>query len=180
MSESAGDPGFVHVPLGGGRAVWFNGGLVTFYATGAETGGAFTLFEEALAPQDRALPHLHHDEDQAFYVLEGEHEFVCDGHAFAAGAGSFVYVPRGTAHSYENVGTEPGRLLILSTPAGGTERLFFDLGEPAAQGSLPPPAEPLDITAFRATVQKYGSDIDLFALLQQISARPRSERDATR
>ena len=118
MLESEGDRSFVHVPPGGGRSVWFNGGLVTFYALGEDTGGAFTLFEEAIAPQDRALPHLHHEEDQAFYVLEGEHEFVCDGRAFAAGVGSFVYVPRGTVHSYENVGTEPGRLLILSTPAG--------------------------------------------------------------
>jgi len=73
MSESGSDLGFVHVPPGGGRAVWFNGGLVTFYALGDDTGGAFTLFEEALAPQDRAMPHLHHEEDQAFYVLEGDH-----------------------------------------------------------------------------------------------------------
>ena len=157
MPESRGDPSFVHIPPGGGRSVWFNSGLVTFYALGKDTGGAFTLFEEAIAPQDRALPHLHHEEDQAFYVLEGEHEFVCDG---------------GTTHSYENVGTEPGRLLILSTPAGGTERLFLDLGEPAVEGSPPPHTEPLDLRAFRATVQRYGSDIDLFALLKQTSAGP--------
>jgi quercetin dioxygenase-like cupin family protein len=159
--------------------VWFNGGLVRFYALGEDTGGAFTPFEEALAPQDRAMPHLHHEEDQAFYVLEGEHEFFCDGRTFTAGVGSFVYVPRGAVHSYENVGTEPGRLLILSTPAGGTERLFFDLGEPASQGSPAPSTEPLDLGAFRATVQKYGSDIDLFALLQQISAKPPPKRDGT-
>lgn len=172
MPERRPDLGVVHIPPGGGRSVWFNGGLVTFYALGEDTGGAFTLFEEAIAPQDRALPHLHDEEDQAFYVLEGEHEFVCDGRAFAAGAGSFVYVPRGTTHSYENVGAEPGRLLILSTPAGGTERLLFDLGEPAADGSPPPRTEPLDLQSFRATVQKYGSDIDLFALLKQTSAAP--------
>ena len=170
MPERRPDPGVVHVPPGRGKTVWFNGGLVTFYALGEDTGGAFTLFEEAIAPQDRALPHLHHEEDQAFYVLEGEHEFICDGRTFAAEAGSFVYVPRGTVHSYENVGTEPGRLLILSTPAGGTERIFFELGEPASEGSTPPSPAPLDLAAFRATVQKHGSDIDLFALLQQISA----------
>ena len=174
MAENKDNAGVVHVPPGGGRAVWFDGGLVTFYALGEDTGGAFTLFEEAVAPQEGAVPHLHHEEDQAFYVLGGEHEFVCDGRALAAGAGSFVYVPRGTTHSYENVGTEPGRLLILSAPAGGTERLFLELGEPAAEGSTPLPTEPLDLTAFRATVQKYGSDIDLFALLRQTSARPPS------
>lgn len=180
MPENRDDAGVVHVPPGGGRSVWFNGGLVTFYALGEDTGGAFTLFEEALAPEEAAVPHLHHEEDQAFYVLAGEHEFVCDGHAFGAKAGSFVYVPRGTTHSYANVGTEPGRLLILSAPAGGTERLFLELGEPAAEGSTPPPTEPLDLKAFRATVQKYGSDIDLFALLRQTSAGPPSQRDAGR
>jgi mannose-6-phosphate isomerase-like protein (cupin superfamily) len=171
MPESGGDAGVVHVPPGGGKSVWFNGGLVTFYALGEDTAGAFTLFEEALAPQTGAMPHLHH-ENQAFYILEGEHEFVCDGSTFSAGAGSYVYVPRGTTHSFENVGTEPGRLLILSTPAGGTERLFLDLGEPVVEGSPPPSTEPLDFRAFRATVQRYGSDIDLFALLKQTNAGP--------
>jgi mannose-6-phosphate isomerase-like protein (cupin superfamily) len=179
MPESGGDPGVVHVPPGGGRSVWFNGGLMKFYALGEDTGGAFTLFEEAIAPQDKALPYLHHEEDQAFYVLEGEHEFVCDGRALAAKAGSFVYVPRGIVHSYENVGTESGRILILSTPAGGTERIFFELGEPATEESPPPPPAPLDLGAFRATVQKHGSDIDLFAMLQQVSAEHPPKRDAT-
>ena len=159
--------------------MWFNGGLVKFYALGEDTGGAFTLFEETIAPQDRALPHLHHEEDQAFYILEGEQEFVCDGRALAAKAGSFFYVPRGTVHSYENVGTEPGRILILSTPAGGTEKIFFELGEPATEELPPPPPAPLDLAAFRATVQRYGSDIDLFALLRQISAEPSRKRDVS-
>jgi mannose-6-phosphate isomerase-like protein (cupin superfamily) len=179
MRDNGGDSGVVHVPPGGGRAVWFNGGLVTFYALGEDTGEAFTLFEEAVAPQEGALPHLHHEEDQAFYVLQGDHEFVCDGRAIEAKAGSFVYVPRDVVHSFENVGTEPGRLLILSTPAGGTERLFLELGEPATEGSSPPPPAPLDLAAFRAAVQKYGSYIDLFALLQQISAAHPRKRDAT-
>jgi len=66
----------------------------------------------------------------------------------------------------------------VSTPAGGTERIFFELGESATAGSPPPPTEPLDLDAFRATVQKHGSDIDLFALLQQVSAEQPWERDA--
>ena len=78
MPESEGDPGFVHVPPGGGRSLWFNGGLVTFYALGEETGGAFTLFEESVRPQTGALPYLHNEEDQAFEVLAGDHRLVCD------------------------------------------------------------------------------------------------------
>lgn len=182
MPENKGDPGIVHVPPGGGKSVWFNGGLVTFYALGEDTGGAFTLFEEAVAPQEGAPPHLHHEEDQAIYVLQGDHEFVCDGRAFEAKTGSFVYVPRGVVHSFQNVGTEPGRLLIHSAPAGGTERIFLELGEPAKDKSSPPsyrPPESLeDIAREKTIAQKYGADIDLFALLKQASSKSTLERDA--
>lgn len=174
MRRIEGNRSVKHVPAGGGRSLWVFGGLVTFYALGEETGGAFTLFEEATPPQSGALPHVHHHEDQALYVLEGEHEFVCDGRTFLAEAGSFVYVPRGTVHSFENVGTTAGRLLIISTPAGGTEKFLFEVGEPATDKSSPPPdTDPLDLAKLRATVRKHGSDIDTLALLQQLSASPR-------
>ena len=163
-----------HVSPGGGMSLWVFGGLVTFYALGEETGGAFTLFEEATAPRDSALPHLHHEEDQAFYVLQGEHEFVCDGRTFGAEAGSFVYVPRGVVHSFENVGTTPGRLLIFSTPASGTESFFFEVGEPA-DGPSPSgsgvPQSMEDIAELKKIAQKHGSDIDTLALLQQLSPK---------
>jgi quercetin dioxygenase-like cupin family protein len=60
-----------HVLPGEGQSLWVLGGLVTFLALGEETGGAFTLFEEATAPGSGAFPHVHHGEDQTFYVLEG-------------------------------------------------------------------------------------------------------------
>ena len=150
------------------------GGLVTFYALGEETGGAFTLFEEATSPGSSAFPHVHHAEDQAFYILEAEHEFVCDGRAFEARPGSFLYVPRGTVHSFENVGEAPGRLLIISAPAGGTEAFFFEVGEPAKDASSPPastvPEGMEGIAKIREITRRHGSDIDMLALLGQLSA----------
>lgn len=163
-----------HVPPGEGQSLWVLGGLVTFLALGEETGGAFTLFEEATSPGSGAFPHVHHEEDQTFYVLEGEHEFVCDGRALEARPGSFIYVLRGIVHSFENVGETPGRLLILSAPAGGTERFFFEVGEPATAGSSPPAStvpEGLEgIARIREIARKHGSDIDTLALLRQLSA----------
>ncbi len=167
-----------HVAPGGGKSLWVFGGLVTFLALGEDTGGAFTLFEEATSPQTGALPHLHHEEDQAFYVLEGEHEFVCDEKTFAAGAGSFVYVPRGTVHSFTNVGEAPGGLLVLSTPAGGTEGFFFEVGEPATDGSSPPPTSGMsDVAELRQIARKHGSDIDTLALLRQLTNNPAPEQE---
>jgi mannose-6-phosphate isomerase-like protein (cupin superfamily) len=165
-----------HVPPSGGKTLWVFGGLVTFLALGEETGGAFTLFEEATSPGSSAFPHLHHGEDQAFYVLDGEYAFECGGRAFGAKPGSFVYVPRGSVHSFENVGTKPGRLLILSAPAGGTEAFFFEVGEPATDRSSPPASTVPEgfegIAKIREIARKHGSDIDALALLRQLSADP--------
>lgn len=172
-----------HVPLGEGESLWVFGGLVRFYALGEDTGGAFTLLEEETSPQSAAFPHVHHEEDQAFYILEGDHEFVCDGQSFATKAGSFVYVPRGTVHWFTNVGTTPGRILVISTPAGGTEEFFFEVGEPAMDRSSPPPSsrgpETMeDIARLKEIAQRHGSDIDSLALLQQMSTgSPPSEQE---
>jgi mannose-6-phosphate isomerase-like protein (cupin superfamily) len=170
--EAMGGRGVKYVPPGGARALWVWGGLVRFSALGEDT-----------SPQSGAFPHVHHEEDQAFYVLEGEHEFVCDGQNFAAETGSFVYVPRGTVHSFTNVSTTPGRILVLSTPAGGTERFFFEVGEPATDESSPPPTsrgpESMDdVARLREIAQRHGSDIDPLALLQQLSAsNPLSDQE---
>ncbi len=164
-----------HVRSGEGTALWVFGGLVTFHALGEETGGSFTLLEENTSPQSAAFPHVHHEEDQAFYILEGDHEFVCDGETFMTKPGSYVYVPRGTVHWFTNVGMTPGRILVISTPAGGTERFFFEVGEPATDRSSPPPTSRgpesmKDIARLKEIAQKHGSDIDSLALLQQLSA----------
>jgi mannose-6-phosphate isomerase-like protein (cupin superfamily) len=180
-NEGAG--GIKHVRPGEGTSLWFFGGLVTFYALGEDTGGAFTLLEEATEPGSAAFPHLHHEEDQAFYILQGNHEFVCDGETFMTKPGSFVYIPRGMVHSFTNVGTTPGKIMVLSTPAGGTERFFFELGEPATDTSSPPPSsrgpESMDdIAQLKEIAQKHGSDIDSLALLQQMSTgNPPSEQE---
>jgi quercetin dioxygenase-like cupin family protein len=57
-------------------------------------------------------------EDEAFWVLEGELEVLVDENRFKAVAGSFVHLPKGVLHSYENVGTGPARFLTLMVPAG--------------------------------------------------------------
>ena len=178
MSEKSGGPGVVHVPPGGGRAVWVYGEPVKFYALGEDTGGAFTLFEQNVPPGEGSMPHKHRHEDQSFYALEGDFELVCDGRTFDVKAGGFIHVPRGTVHAFENVGAGPGRLMILSAPAGGTERFFFEVGEEASDASSPPPAtDPPEISELLAIMKRHDMEVDTFALLQQISAKPSQGRD---
>jgi quercetin dioxygenase-like cupin family protein len=178
MSEDKRHSDVVHVPPGGGRTVWLYGEPIKFYALGEDTGGAFTLFEQNVPPREGSLPHKHRHEDQAFFALEGDFEFVCDGRAFVAEAGSFVHVPRGTVHAFENVGSGPGRLMIFSIPAGETERFFFEVGEEAPDASSPPPTkDPPEIGELLAVMRRYDMEVDSFALLRQISAKPTSEQD---
>jgi quercetin dioxygenase-like cupin family protein len=101
-------------------------GAVTFKATGAETGGTMTVFETVAAPGKGPPLHFHAGEEEAIYVLEGEVDFRLGDDVHRAGPGSFVFVPRGTPHTFRNAGTADARLLIVFTPSG-MERFFEDM-----------------------------------------------------
>ena len=109
--------GVTHVPAGEGKeTVWMVGtDLSTFKATGEDTDGAYALFDSLILPQGGPPPHIHHREDEAWYVLEGEFEFLNNDHCVKASAGSFVYAPKESLHALKCVGEEPGRLLTLVT-----------------------------------------------------------------
>jgi mannose-6-phosphate isomerase-like protein (cupin superfamily) len=138
--------GAAHVPPGGGEAsLWVLGELLTRKVPSQRTGGAYSLFEVITQPGSGPPPHVQHREDEAFYVLEGEYEFLVDGNIVRAWAGSLVYVPKGALHAHANVGKVPGRMLTTHTP-GDLYELFFenagrlaevDAGEPPAFGGRP-------------------------------------------
>jgi mannose-6-phosphate isomerase-like protein (cupin superfamily) len=155
----ASDRAAAHVAPGEGVSVWLLGDLYTFKALSEDTGGAFALWETTSPPEGGPPPHLHHREDETFYVLEGEMEFWAGGETIRAGAGSFVYIPRGTMHTFKNVGTTPARFLGTVVP-GGFERFFLEVGEPATDRSTPPVSEgPPDVERLVATAAKYNCEI---------------------
>ena len=120
---------FTHVPPGEGRSLWVLGELVTCKTTSEQTGGAYSLFEVTTQPGGRVLPHVQHREDEAFYVLEGEYEFLIEGHTIRASASYLLYVPKGTLHTHKNVGERVGRMLISQTPGGLYERFIEEVGQ---------------------------------------------------
>jgi mannose-6-phosphate isomerase-like protein (cupin superfamily) len=86
--------------------------------TGAETGGALGFYEYVSGPGTKAAPqHVHHGHDESFYVVDGHYDFLVGTTTFAAGAGAFIYVPRGTPHGFFNSGAERGRIVGTFTPA---------------------------------------------------------------
>lgn len=150
--------GVRYVPPGEGRAVWGSGDTYTFKAVGEDTNEAFTLFEGEIPPQSGPPPHIHHWEDEAYYVLEGELEVLGGERTFTAGAGSFVYIPRGTVHRFKNVGDATARMLLMFTPAGA-ENFFFEAGVPATKGGTPPPVGPEEIERTLTLAPKYGWEV---------------------
>ena len=91
---------------------------VVLKATGADTGDAIAFLEATTAPGDGPAPHVHHDNDELFYILEGRMRFWVGEQTVEAEAGSFLFIPRGTVHAARNVGARPVRLLAAHVPAG--------------------------------------------------------------
>ena len=114
------DQSTIHVEPGEDRALWISCELVTCKVTSEQTGGAYSLFEIMSQPQAGVPPHIQHREDECFYVLEGEFEFLVEDRTMRVGVGSLVYVPRGNLHAYENVGDKPARMLVSQTPGACT------------------------------------------------------------
>ena len=145
------------LPPGAGQTIWFLRNRMTIKATAETTGGAFGLVESLIAPGFSPPLHVHHREDESFWVLEGELSMRCGDRTFRASAGSFVFLPRDVPHTFVVEGDAPARMLTLLTPGGG-EGVFIDAGRPAEREGLPP-ATPPDIDALRRVSERYGAEI---------------------
>jgi mannose-6-phosphate isomerase-like protein (cupin superfamily) len=161
---SAGETGTEHGAVGvhpdGGRSIWLLGMLATFKAVSEETGGEYSLYELTVPPQLGALPHIHHRETEAYYVLNGGVEFLKGEQTVRARVGEFVFIPRGMVHGFTNVGQETARFLGIVTPGGLHEKLLAGLGEPAKAETLPPPPEGMpDVEKIAEIVRKYDTEM---------------------
>ncbi len=145
---------------GKGKSLWVLGDLYTFKVVGEDTGGSFALIEGQVQPENGPPPHIHHREDETFYVLEGEFSFLHGDITFTATAGSFVYIPKGTLHTFKNIGTSQGRFLVVITPAG-FEKFFEEIGEPAIDKSSPPPFNQATVEKLLTIAPKYHLEVRL-------------------
>jgi quercetin dioxygenase-like cupin family protein len=112
------------------------GGPLTFKARGEQTGGRLTALENVIPPGEGPPLHTHTAEDESWYVLEGELRFLVGAELFNAPAGTFLFAPRGMPHTFQNVGDQPARLLILFNPSG-IEQFFDQFAEVADGQSVP-------------------------------------------
>ena len=135
---------------GEGEQMWFaGGGAFTWKATAAETGSAFLLMEDRMERGKVTPLHLHPNEDEAIYVLEGELLLHIEGEEHRVGEGGFFLAPRGVPHAFM-VTSETARVLGLQTPGTG-EAFYRDAGETV---TTPEDAErPADWARLRAAAE---------------------------
>jgi mannose-6-phosphate isomerase-like protein (cupin superfamily) len=119
----------------GGERLRFSDAEFIVKASTDTTDGAFTVIEES-EPLDTPL-HVHKNEDELWYVLEGEHVFQIGDAEFHAGPGETVFGPRGLPHAQRRVMPRTGRLLEFFSPAG-FERFFRELSEAERAGASMP------------------------------------------
>jgi quercetin dioxygenase-like cupin family protein len=151
---------FAHEP-GEGEALWWLGMLATIKATGEQTGGRYSLVE-VLAPDGYgSVLHVHHQEDEGFYILEGELTFYVGEETIKARHGSYLFGSRDVPHAF-TVDSGPAKLLFVFSPAG-LEGLIREMGEPARSLTVPPQLdeEPDEAEMERmvAIAARYGAEI---------------------
>lgn len=140
-----------------GRASWFANMLVEDRVTAEDTGGAYSLTEHRIPPGGETPYHVHHDEEEVVYVVEGELSAVTEDGSEPVTEGQTVVVPRGAPHGLRATGEEPATILVICSPPG-LEEFFHEAGEPAAARELPEPSEP-DVERMGALAPDYGLEL---------------------
>lgn len=142
---------------GAGTALWTLGGRFTVKLGEGPSEGRLAVLE-ALAYRSTEPPlHIHHHEDEAWYILDGQMTFYIGDDSHVVTTGGFVFAPRGLPHTF-TVEVEPTKVLVFVAPAG-FDRFAVELGVPAASSSdtslpdLPPP----DILA--PIAQRFGIEV---------------------
>ena len=141
-----------------GEAHWWGGGLAVIKASAADTGGQMTIVEVTEPPGAEAPLHVHHNEDEAFWVLDGDATFEIGETTIEARGGDYAFGPRHIPHRY-SVGDAGCRMLFILTP-GGFENLVTAMSEPAGARTLPPPSiEEPDMADIKAIAEAHGAEI---------------------
>ena len=141
------------------RAYWLLGNLAIVHVGGEETERRYSLVE-FLSPADDMIPlHVHRQDSQTVYVLEGEVTFYLPGESRVLGPGECIHQPAGVPQT-ERVGPGgPARMLDINSPAGFDE-FVAAAGQPAADLVLPPPPEEEpDFERLSAIAEEHGVDI---------------------
>lgn len=125
------------------------GDQMVLHLSAEETGGRFTMWTNITPPGGGPPPHYHENEDEWFWPLSGEAEFLKDGEWIKVPPKTAVLMPKGSIHSFRNPNDEPLEMLIQTVP-GGFDKFFNECSQEFAKGGPP------DMGAIVAISAKYG------------------------
>jgi mannose-6-phosphate isomerase-like protein (cupin superfamily) len=139
-----------------GELRWFFGGLLQIKAGAADTNGEYTLLEITFPAGAAAPLHVHHTEDEGFYVLEGSASIHVGDEVVELGPGQHAFGPHGVPHRFV-IGPEGARMLWVLTP-GGFEDFVEEASVPAATPTVPP-ADVLPPENIEEIVRRHGNEL---------------------
>ncbi|MGB2658485.1 MAG: cupin domain-containing protein [Pseudolabrys sp.] len=140
-----------HIRSVDGRTFQLGRITLTFKASVAETGGAYTLCEAIEPPGAAAGLHRHPTYDETHIICEGHYECQLGDATLTLGPGEMMFAPRGTPHSVKSIGPEIGRELIISSPGGIFDAFIEEATDAMAAAERGAPA-----ADFKAVAGKYG------------------------
>ena len=135
---------------------WFLSLPTWIRADGAGTGGTFGVIEQLIPPGFASPWHLHHDEDESFYVIDGAVTVKVADRAVTLSTGDFAFGPRGIPHGFRIEGDKPARVLLMQS--GGTFAEFVrEISQPGDAAVAAP--TPADLQKLVAAAQNFGLSI---------------------
>lgn len=141
-----------------GEARWWFACLAVIKVTAVDTGGQMSIIEITEPPGAEGPWHVHHREDEGFWILEGSATIEIGDTTIEAHAGDYVFGPRDIPHRY-TVGESGCRMLFIMTP-GGFEDLVIAMSRPAGSRTLPPPSdEEPDWEHVAAVAKAHGAEL---------------------
>ncbi len=159
MSEKVlDDAGASVLEIGQGQSFWLLGDFYAIKTTSGQTGGAYSITEIQSFPGNGPPPHIHHKEDECFYIVEGAFSVILGDRVIDAADGDFVRIPKGTPHTYKNVGAIPGKMLVILSP-GGFEQMWAELGQPGSFNHAPAKEDPSILNRLLSLAPAYGLEI---------------------
>lgn len=129
----------LHTKYDAAETIDFPGAItLKILLSGRRTGGRLAVFEDVVQPGIGPGRHIHHGQDETFLFQEGTFDVEIAGVRHHMRPGDLGFVPRGTVHAFRNVGTTPGRLRYIFTPAGRFEEMIRALHGLSAGGQPSP------------------------------------------
>jgi quercetin dioxygenase-like cupin family protein len=116
---------FALAPRGGISVENPVGGVLTFKVMSDQSGGALTAIDTVAMPGEGPPLHMHRNEDEFIWVLEGRFRVKLGDDMNEAAPGAFVFIPRGTPHTWQNIGDAPARFFAGTVPASIAFEQFF-------------------------------------------------------